>query len=86
RIHWLRGRASAMRWAEEETLVGYEMQWTVRHFMHNGKKWRNELAGNPQLSAGGRAYAERKKAMWESMAAAADKEFCKINGDYVSVL
>jgi hypothetical protein len=28
-----------MRWREEVTLTGYEMQWTVRYFRHMSLKW-----------------------------------------------
>ena len=28
-----------MRWQEEVTLTGYEMQWTVRYFLHMSHKW-----------------------------------------------
>jgi hypothetical protein len=28
-----------MRWQEEVTLNGYEMQWTVRYFRHMSTKW-----------------------------------------------
>lgn len=73
-----------MRWAEEETLTGYEMQWTVRHFLFNSDKWRKEISGNVQLSAGARAYAARKMDMWDRKAHGADKEFRAINVNYVS--
>jgi hypothetical protein len=33
-----------MRWQEEVTLTGYEMQWTVRYFQHMSRKW--ELPSN----------------------------------------
>lgn len=28
-----------MRWQEEVTLTGYEMQWTVRYFLYMSRKW-----------------------------------------------
>jgi hypothetical protein len=28
-----------MRWQEEVTLNGYEMEWTVRYFLHMSCKW-----------------------------------------------
>jgi hypothetical protein len=28
-----------MRWQEELTLTGYEMQWTVRYFRYMSEKW-----------------------------------------------
>jgi hypothetical protein len=39
RVHWLRSRAQFMRWSEEVTLTGYEMQWTVRYFQYMSRKW-----------------------------------------------
>jgi hypothetical protein len=39
RVHWLRARAQLMRWKEEVTLTGYEMQWTVRYFQYQSQKW-----------------------------------------------
>jgi hypothetical protein len=39
RVHWLRARAQLMRWQEEVTLTGYEMQWTVRYFRQMSTKW-----------------------------------------------
>lgn len=84
RIHWLRGRASAQRWAEETMLVPYEMQWTVRYFMHKSNFWDSELCRGTTLTAGARAYAERKKMMWRHMAEFADKEFKLNTAHYVS--
>ena len=71
RVHWLRARAQLMRWQEEVTLTGYEMQWTVAFFVHNSKKW-GKLSGS---SAGRIAYASRKKAMWNHLAIRADRAF-----------
>lgn len=69
-----------MRWQEEVTLTGYEMQWTVAYFINNSKKW-GEHSGN---SAGAKAYACRKKAVWHQLAVKADKTFSLLNDAYKS--
>ncbi|KAF8150124.1 hypothetical protein B0H34DRAFT_826383 [Crassisporium funariophilum] len=58
-VHWLRARALNHRWHEEVVLVTYEMQWTVRYFLHQCKQWQ-EGADNPDVSAGARSYAVRQ--------------------------
>lgn len=67
-------------------MVGYEMQWTVRHFMHSCKKWAEEISNNSALKPGPRAYAERKKVMWQRMAVHADRAFKIVNNQYQSPL
>lgn len=64
----------------------YEMQWTVRHFIHSSHKWRDEIVRQPDMAAGPRVYAERKCVMWQRMASAADKDFRTNNVDYKSPL
>ncbi|KAF8157947.1 hypothetical protein B0H34DRAFT_858828 [Crassisporium funariophilum] len=59
RVHWLRARALNHRWHKEVVLVTYEMQWTVRYFLHQCKQWQ-EGADNPDVSAGARSYAVRQ--------------------------
>ena len=54
RVHWLRAQAQKMRWREEVTLLTYEMQWTVRYFIHKSKFWsdiENSLAENRSIPA-----------------------------------
>ena len=52
RVHWLRARAQLMRWQEEVTLTGYEMQWTVRYFLYMSRKWVLKFDGH-SLAPGG---------------------------------
>jgi hypothetical protein len=77
RVHWLRARAQKERWAEEVTLVAYEMQWTVRYFLYNVQLWegrrRNSTLHGPA------SYAARKAAMWHYMALNADRIFRSID-------
>ncbi|GLB34334.1 hypothetical protein LshimejAT787_0112180 [Lyophyllum shimeji] len=69
RIHFLRGRATKQRWAEEFTLVGYEMQWTAQYFIRQAKIWQQRgLQSAEDANAGAAAYARRKSAMWMAMA------------------
>lgn len=73
-VHWLRARAQKNRWHEELTLVTYEMQWTVRSFLHKSKLW--EQAQNAvDTSSGSRAYAHRQETLWRRFALGADKLF-----------
>ncbi|KAF8057043.1 hypothetical protein FPV67DRAFT_1677798 [Lyophyllum atratum] len=53
RVHYLRARANRNRWAEELRLVGYEMQWTTRYFLHQATIWRDRGLG--AAAAGKRA-------------------------------
>ena len=87
RVHWLQARAQRDRWKEEFTLVGYEMQWTIRYYMHQSEVWeeRGRVAGHSQKS-GAAAYAARKTQMWRDMAAVAEKKFAAVNCNYVSVV
>jgi hypothetical protein len=73
RVHWLRARAQKQRWAEEFTLVGYEMTWTVNYFLHQSAIW--EDRGNTAHKPGAVAYAAKKAAMWRSMAGISDDLF-----------
>jgi hypothetical protein len=87
RVHWLQARAQRDRWREEFTLVGYEMEWTMRYFMHEAEVWegRRRVAVHDD-KAGAAAYAARKRHTWREMAAAADTKFMGINNSYRSVL
>lgn len=92
RVHWLRARAQLMRWREEVTLTGYEMQWTVRYLLHMRNVWdRRGVTGTgtgtgQQSSAGVQAYARRKYTMWEQCAITADHTFATLNTAYQSPL
>jgi hypothetical protein len=87
RVHWLRGRAQKGRWEEEVILVGYEMQWTVRFFVHKQEVWEGRRAmANDNQATGPAAYAARKAAMWGWMAQDANHLFIKANSAYITPL
>lgn len=72
---------------EEFTLVGYEMVWTVKYYLHNAGVWENRgraarYAGNE----GAVAYAAQKAAMWRTVAASADRQFSIVNNAYTSLV
>ena len=82
RVHWLRARAQSGRWSEEAILVGYEMQWTVRYFLHQAQQWDDRCDAENEirsLAPGPAAYAARKAAMWRWVALKAKKCFLKVN-------
>lgn len=89
RVHWLRARAQLMRWQEEVTLTTYEMQWTVRYFLHNCKSWderARSLSEQEFQSPGSLAYAKRKASLWEKLGHKSDRSFRAINNAYKSPL
>ena len=101
RVHWLRARAQLMRWQEEVTLTGYEMQWTVRYFLHMSRKWVLKFDGHPLApggssdtgtgtgtthSPGAIAYSNRKHAIWMEIMNKADCTFKRCNPAYDSPL
>ncbi|KAF8805730.1 hypothetical protein BYT27DRAFT_7073044, partial [Phlegmacium glaucopus] len=51
------------RWKEEQILVGYEMEWSVRYFLYQAKVW-EECCNVAALSPGAIAYAARQNACW----------------------
>lgn len=90
-----------MRWQEEVTLTGYEMQWTVRYFFHMSRKWAIPTmtdqgcssgigtASGPDilnLTPGAMAYWKRKQGAWEVLMRKADSLFKKCNPSYDSPL
>ncbi|KAF8164789.1 hypothetical protein B0H34DRAFT_670799 [Crassisporium funariophilum] len=83
RVHWLRARALNHRWHEEVVLVTYEMQWTVRYFLHQCKQWQ-EGADDPDVSAGARSYAVRQVRRWRQFADGADLVFTRTTDHYLS--
>jgi hypothetical protein len=85
RIHWLRARAQWYRWKEETQLVQYEMQWTVRYFLHESQTWKDQSI-NPNVSDGAKAYAARQSNIWYGRAAAADIYFKFTNKSYVKLV
>jgi len=91
-----------MRWGEEVILTTYEMQWSVRYFIHKSKFWaeNNTLPGisvdqldpinlnfsGAENNAGALAYAKRKQSIWYQLALKADRTFKTINNAYKSPL
>ncbi|KAF8804833.1 hypothetical protein BYT27DRAFT_7225176 [Phlegmacium glaucopus] len=90
RVHWLRARAQLMRWEEEVTLTGYEMQWTVCYFLFKSLAWAvppgTGTPGPQHQSAGSVAYARRQQAVWEDIMRKADRTFARFNLAYQSPL
>lgn len=74
------------RWDEECTLVKYEMEWTVRYFVHKRHFWQSAFTANLAQPPGPLAYAQRKAAMWDKLAHDADRSFTNINKYYRSPL
>ena len=85
RIHWLRARAQWHRWKEETELVQYEMQWTVRYFLHESYTWK-ERSLNPNVLDGAKAYAAQQSDIWYGRAAMADKYFRFTNKNHVNLI
>jgi len=72
---------------EEFTLVGYEMIWTVKYFLHQSRVWEDRgIAARHADKPGAVAYAARKAAMWKSVATTTDRRFCIVNDAYKSVV
>lgn len=86
RVHWLRARAQLMRWQEEATLTTYEMQWTVRFFVHNSEMWNRVQETGAGVGAGAIAYARKKKSTWEQLSHKSDRTFTLLNHGYKSPL
>lgn len=95
----MRARAQRLRWQEEVTLTTYEMQWTVRYFIHKSKFWseflntpatparkESDFDNTPFTNAGTLAYSKRKHSTWYQLALKADKIFKVINNAYKSPL
>lgn len=80
RVHWLRARAQSQRWKEELILVGHEMDWTVRYFIHYSEVWKERISiADGMGDKGAAVYASRKKAMWMEMASKASAQFKLVN-------
>ncbi|KDR67377.1 hypothetical protein GALMADRAFT_79915 [Galerina marginata CBS 339.88] len=85
RIHWLRARAQKDRWHEELTMVKYEMQWTVKYFLHKQRLWQDAVQV-ADISRGAAAYATRQAAYWAKFADTADRTFRVTTPHYVTQL
>ena len=83
RIHWLRARAKSGRWAEEVRLVTYEMQWTVRYFLHQADHWEKAAAVSPDNREAS-AFAYRQRSIWFQLVSVADGVFAATNTSYQS--
>jgi hypothetical protein len=84
-VHWLCAHAQKDRWHEEVVLVTYEMQWTVRYFLHKSHSWYEE-AGGPNISPGAQIYALRQWKIWKTLAQIMDKVFNNTTSHYQSPL
>ncbi|KAF9542359.1 hypothetical protein CPC08DRAFT_650249, partial [Agrocybe pediades] len=84
RVHWLRGRAIFQRWREEELLLNNEMQWTVRHFLWQARKW-EMVREMPSIFPGPAAYAARQFQAYHFLAARAQYIFTNHNPNYVPI-
>lgn len=81
RLHWLRARARALRWAEELKLTKHEMCWTVRFYMHMARRWKTRR-DDFSVMRGHRAYAESQILTWNELGRVAEKLFLRSNPDY----
>ena len=84
-VHWLRAQAQLNRWKEETTLVGYEMEWTVRYFLYQSELWKGRAFDCPDTN-GAMAYASRQSAIWYCRACSAEKDFKFSNHNYVKLI
>lgn len=84
-MHWLRARAQNIRWKEEHTLVGYEMEWTTRYFLHQAEKWQTRFS-DETLEKGPRAYAARQAEQWSQLASDAQSAFHFVNREYKKIM
>lgn len=73
------------RWNEELTLVGYEMDWTVRYYIRQSEVWKNRKSvAEVMADMGAAVYAARKAAMWMDMAVDSAGQFLAVNLLYKS--
>ena len=84
RVHWLRARAMQARWREECIFVRYEMQWTVRYYIHKAEYWGSIATKTSESMHGQLAYARRKRREWLVLAHDADRRFVAACTDYES--
>ena len=83
RVHWIRARSQRDRWREENTLCGYEMQWTVRYYKYHAKLWQDRAISAEGVGEAGQiAYCIRKSLMWSDFASAAETRFRVVNPRY----
>jgi len=79
-VNWLRARARAQRWSEENEIVVKEMEWVIGTFRYMEGVWevRARKMGDDKL--GHRAYAAREAERWNRWAGIAQIEFAKVTG------
>jgi hypothetical protein len=66
-------------------LVKYEMQWMVRYFIKEAKKWK-EISMCDDISSGAKAYAARQAASWACHAVKSDQQFKLANPEHVTLV
>jgi hypothetical protein len=93
RVHWLRARAHANRWAEELKLTHHEMDWTARFFIYKAREWikckdrvlqDSNVIGTPYMR-GAVAYAARQIHFWQAMGQRAEMMFRDVNVNYRTI-
>ncbi|TFK59885.1 hypothetical protein BDN72DRAFT_736269, partial [Pluteus cervinus] len=76
RLSWLKARAQYYRWVEELSILSGEMEWIVRYFHHEFKRWDTLLQGaRSKGEIGHAAFAAKQKAMWREFGTKAEDEF-----------
>jgi hypothetical protein len=80
RVSWLRARARAQRWNEEEKIVSKEMEWVVGTFEYMERIWEVRANGVGDEKLGHRAYAAKEADRWRRWAKVARIEFGKVCG------
>ena len=72
RVEWVRLKARADRWSEEEELLQEEMRCVLRYFEWKARWWREQMlrvpSEAPALTDGLRAYAEKQASLFNSLA------------------
>ena len=67
RVNWLRANEGFQRCQEEVVLVHSEMDWTVRYFSYQAKRW-SERTASKDNSLGHRLFGLRMAALWDRLA------------------
>lgn len=84
RVNWLRARENFQRAEEEVMLVWHEMDWTIRYFRYQAKRWSSWQVDCQTL--GHASYACRMETMWERFAARAEEAFALAKTHFPSPL
>jgi hypothetical protein len=76
RVNWLRAKARVDRWMEEETLVKYEMDWTVQWFQNQADMWRKRSnREDGSLPPGHKSYGVKQEKLWKAFLQKASQRF-----------